>query len=394
VTAPLLLWPNIGAEEGAARSDRRADPWVAAVASLWQRLFPVGTDWLDGAEMRVAAETPAPGARAAFAWLEADGALTAWLNTEAARERAEAAGRRLTGPLPAAVQRVHDKAFAFERARDSGLLPAELATLIEVFEPDRLRDPDKGVAAIQRALDDWPTWARARFTLKPRFGSSGRGRVAGRDGRADEPALRRALPRLADRGGALLEPWLERSEDLSASLWLGESGELQLLGTSEQLLAASGLYRGQRGTVDSKGRVTSGSPQDEALRDAAVALAQAAASAGFHGPCGLDAFSYRAASGRDVFRPVVEWNARFTLGIVAIGLVKQARREIRAAFSPPPEQRLAFHFALAPPAGGWPESDASLHVIRYAPRAGDVQPALAVAIDRATLDAKLDPGAG
>jgi len=390
VTEPLRLFPNVAAEEGDARDDRRSDPWRSAVAGLWRRLFAAETRWLEGVEIP-ADFAAATEERAVFAWLEADAALTAWLNTDSALERAGAAGCRLTGATPAVVRRVHDKAFAFEAAREAGLLPAELAETIAVFDPERLRDPDAGVAAISAALDRWPAWARERFTLKPRFGSSGRGRAAGRDGRADEPALRRALPRLAERGGAMLEPWLDRSEDLSASLWLGEDGALHLLGTSEQLLAPSGLYRGQRGSVDSKGRVTSGSERDEALREAAVAVAGRAAREGFFGPCGLDAFEFRTAEGAAVFRPVVEWNARFTLGTVVIGLLKRARRRIRSHFSPHPEQRLAFHFALDAPAGGWPASDSSLFVLRYAEPDALVQPALAVARDRATLDARLGP---
>jgi hypothetical protein len=385
----VRLWPNIGAEEAAAKLDPRAEPWVAAVAALWRRLFGAGTDWLEGAEGVAAA--PDAEERAAFAWLEAEGALTAWLNTDDARARALAAGRGLTGASPEAVRRVHDKAFALEAARSEGLLPAELAATIAVLEPEGLRDADAGVAAIQRLLDGWPDWARARFTLKPRFGSSGRGRVAGRDGRADDPALRSALSRLADCGGALLEPWLDRHEDLSASLWLGEAGELHLLGTSEQLLAPSGLYRGQRGSVDSKGRVTSGSVHDEALREAAVAVAARASGAGYFGPCGLDAFAYRGQAGEVAFRPVVEWNARFTLGIVALGLVRRAHAEVRAAFAPGPEERLCFHFALAAPPGGWPASDASLRVWTFAERGAAVEPGLAIAADRATLDARLGP---
>ena len=43
------------------------------------------------------------------------------------------------------------------------------------------------------------------------------------------------------------------------------------------------------------------------------------AAQGFSGPCGLDAFAFRSASGGEAFRPVVEWNARFNLGTLAIG---------------------------------------------------------------------------
>jgi hypothetical protein len=325
---------------------------------------------------------------AVFPWLEATGA-TAWLNTAAAFAAAAAAGRALTGPSADSVRRVHDKAFAHEAAGCEGLMPPDLADTIAIIEPETLRDPAVGIAAVQRHLDRWPPAARRSFTLKPRLGCSGRGRAAGRDGWADDPAFANALPRLAACGGALLEPWLNRGEDLSASLWIAPNGELTLLGTSEQITAPSGLYRGQRGNVDSKGRITSDSDRDEGLRAAAAALAPHVVRAGFTGACGLDAFTYRSADGRASFRPVVEWNARFTLGTIVIGLVKRARESIRASFAPGPERRLAFHFRLDAPAGGWPESDPELLVVRYFEPEDPVRPALVVAPDRATLDARL-----
>jgi hypothetical protein len=273
------------------------------------------------------------------------------------------------------------------------LLPTELAQAIAVLDP-ALGDADAAVAAVASALDSWPAGLRRRFTLKPRYGSSGRGRVAGVDGVADSPELRGAWPRLAARGGALLEPWCDRTEDLSASLFLAETGELILLGTTRQWLTPAGVYRGQRGTFDSKARVTSGSERDEPLREAAAAVARAAAEAGYFGPCGLDAFAYRTAGGGEAFRPVVEWNARFTMGIVAIGLLRRARASIVRAFGLGAGERIVFHFGLEAPAGGWPQADASLQVYRVGPRADDSGPALVLARDMETLEHHLGESPG
>ena len=386
------LLPNIGAEEGDQPVPHRAAAWAGAVAGLWQLLFAVDVHCVDG-DCPPAAWPAAWGRRPGepvFSWLASEGHLTAWLNTQAAAERAAAAGCSLAGPPCDVVRRVHDKAFAHEVACRESLLPRPLADLITVFDAASLRAPDAAVAAIRSALARWPRWAQRRFTLKPRWGCSGRGRVAGVEGRADGPDLRGALPRLADRGGALLEPWLDRSEDLSASLRIGREGEIVVLGTTRQCLAPSGLYRGQRGNVDSRGRVTSGSDHDEPLREAAVAVARAAFAAGFWGPCGLDAFAFRQ-GGQEVFRPVVEFNARFCLGTLAIGLVRRGLAAIVSDLSLRPGDLAAFHFGLDSPRDGWPAPGKNLVVYPLWRSGESLRTALVVAKDPRALDRVLGP---
>jgi hypothetical protein len=264
--------------------------------------------------------------------------------------------------------------------------------MIAVFEPDVLRDADGAVAEIEERLASWPSWTRGRFTLKPRFGTSGRGRVAGEAGRV--AAGRDAFARLAESGGAILEPWLKRSCDLSAQLWIDPNGQIVLLGTTELLVAGSGLYRGHRGLVDSRGRVTSGNRYDEAVREAAVAVAQHAAVAGYRGPCGVDAFAFEVESGRVALRAAVEFNARFTLGTVAIGLLRRALPGLGPERFPRPGELRAFRFQLDAPSEGWPEfSDANAVLsIPLGDPEGDAEPALLIADDRATMDLHLTSG--
>jgi hypothetical protein len=341
-----LLLANIGAEEGADWRRRAEAPPLRALARLWRGLFePPDLDGL-----------PAPEAGPAFDWLPGPEAAAAWLVTEEAEREAERAGRALWGAPASTVRAVHDKAFALAVAEREGLTPEPLRGLAAAFAPEDLADPAAATAALAERLRAWPAWARRSFTLKPRFGSSGRGRVAGSDGQADTASIRGALPRLAACGGAVLEPWLERREDLSAQLWLAPDGGLRVVGTSRPQLAASGLYRGQRGTLDPRGRVGSGSRHDEALREAAARVARAAHAAGFHGACGLDAFAFALPpAGGEALRPVVEWNARFTVGHVAIGWARRARARAAAGLGLAPGEPCHFHFALDAPPGGWPE---------------------------------------
>jgi hypothetical protein len=391
VSHDVLLIPNVGAEEAGEwgepePADRErpvakdaVEPFRQLTTRLWSTLFGDACHIVDaapeavagrGADPGVAAPTtegrasqtqrwwpsalgPRPGA-AVFPWLDAPAAAAAWLNTPAAEGLAQRAGRQLIGASSAVVRTVHDKAFAHRAALEEGLLPEGLVDCIEVLEPALLRDADAALAAIEARLARWPSWTQGRFTLKPRLGTSGRGRASGEAGQWER--VRGSLPRLAQSGGAVLEPWLARSGDFSAQLWIGSEGELVLLGTAELLVEPSGLYRGHRGFVDSKGRVTSGSRYDEPLREAAVAVARVAATAGYRGPCGIDAFAFEAEPGRVALRSVVEFNARFTFGTVVIGLLRRALPRIRDELSLGPGALRAFQFTLDAPAGGWPDA--------------------------------------
>jgi hypothetical protein len=96
--------------------------------------------------------------------------------------------------------------------------------------------------------------------------------------------------------------------------------------------------------------VTSGAGFDDALIAAASEIARAAHAAGYYGPCGVDAFTFRR-DGEKILRPIVELNARFTTGTVAIGLLRRARPWLEASVPPEPGERRSFAFRLGEHAG-------------------------------------------
>ena len=229
-----------------------------------------------------------------------------------------------------------------------------------------------------------------RITLKPRQGTSGRGRVEGRADTLDEASLTGAFPRLARSGGAILEPWLDRVGDLSAQVRGSETEGIVLMGSLELLTGPSGGYRGHVGEVDSNGRIFSGLPHDEALREAAALVAVEARQAGFHGPAGIDALVFlEGPDAEPVLRPCVEWNARFTMGTVVLGLVRRLLPRLRSELDLGPGERRAFAFALDAPLAGWESAreaagTGSLLVPLSCP--GDsLEPALLFTADRARL---------
>jgi uncharacterized ferritin-like protein (DUF455 family) len=370
---PLLLLDNLGAEEhprDATSEQTPARPAPArTAAALWSLLFSrharrLGT--LATEDQAAAAAWPralgAPASEPVFAFLADPDALYAWLNTDAAQRRAEGRGLRLAGPEPAVVRRLHDKDFALRASEALGLTPRGLAPLLACLEPEELGEADALFDRLDARLRSWPDWTGLRFTLKPRFGSSGRGRLAGQ-GAIDRDRARGALVRLAARGGAIFEPWLERRGDFSVALHVAPEGAddaapgITLLGSLECWNSASGVHRGHFGEIDSRGRVFSGAREDETLRADAAAVAGLARAAGFHGPCGVDGFRYLqptgpaegsdaatggADEGVERLRPVVEFNARPTMGLVAIGLARRALPRVRKRLAIEPGARHGF----------------------------------------------------
>ena len=99
--------------------------------------------------------------------------------------------------------------------------------------------------------------------------------------------------------------------------------------------------------------------------------------------------------GREQLRPVVEFNARFTMGIVAVGLLRRALEQVRGPLELTSGERRAFLLTIDAPAGGWESSGLDDDVLRLplAPPGASLQPALLFAREAAALDAALPEGA-
>ena len=100
----------------------------------------------------------------------------------------------------------------------------------------------------------------------------------------------------------------------------------------------------------------------------------------------------RRSPGRVELRPVVEFNARFTLGIIAIGLLRRALPRVRQGLALEPGGLRAFLFRLDAPPGGWPDSTSAQDAL-LVPLSAEIpapparaEPGLLLADDREALD--------
>ena len=403
-----LLYPNVGGEELPGKAGTVMTDTTATTLRLWRMLFGPRARFIRAGTPQknedLSLDTlhrdcwpvalgPQP-AGAAYDWLEDLSGVVPWISTARIPHEASSDGAGNTAPA-GVVARVHDKAFATQVARDEDLTPKPIRDLFLVLDPETLLSGELAIEQMREKLAEWPQGLGRNFTLKPRLGTSGRGRVPGVDGDVDSPAVRGALKRLAKRGGAILEPWFERNSDFCAQMHISTGGEVTLLGTMEQIVARSGVYLGHRAEFDSRGRVFSGGQHEEDLREAAATVARRAFAEGFHGPCGVDAFTFKLeeanAAHREWLRPVVEFNARFTMGTIAIGLVRRALNRAREALELEPGERRAFYFGLDMPEGGWSAAaeelpGRSLLIPLWREEHDGVQPALLFAESLAALD--------
>lgn len=365
--APLLI-ANLGAEED--RAADRLNGAAAAVAGLWQDLFdPPAFPWLVGVE------------------------ASAWWNDDAARRAAAKAGFGLSGAPPDVARRVHDKAFALALAQEARLDPPTLRGLPQAWAPAQLL-ADDAADLIAAALAAWPNWAQESFTLKPRLGTSGRGRVAGTGGRVND-AMRGAFARLARAGGAILEPWLDRLADMSTQLHIGPNGSVTVLGTLEIAASRAGVPIGHRGECDPRGRTRTGLPEEEALREVAEVTGARAAAVGYRGPCGVDGFVFRSPeNGQRLLRPLVEFNARFTAGTVAIGHLRRNLPQINKRLGIDPGRSYSFYIGHQAPPAGWPEDgQPDCLFIPLCPGGPASSAGLFVSPDKSVVDALFTPAA-
>lgn len=135
----------------------------------------------------------------------------------------------------------------------------------------------------------------------------------------------------------VIEPWLEREADFSVQLEMTESG-LKLCGYTRLLNDAKGQYQGNLAESHFHTRIPTSivtlfreppniSRQILQLYDQVFELLEAELrKVDFVGPLGIDAFVYRDAAGATRLKPIVEINPRYTMGRVAVELMRQANQ--------------------------------------------------------------------
>ncbi len=190
------------------------------------------------------------------------------------------------------------------------------------------------IAAALEAIATIRARGHHKIVVKQAIGLAGSNAV-----RLFEPVVleshHRWMTRTLARGQTLIiEPWLERELDFSVQLEMTPAG-LKLCGYTGLLNDAKGQFAGNwaephyRTRIPAKVVARFHEPPDISRRllrlyaDIVVLLETELRRADYLGPLGIDALVYRDAAGASRLKPMVEINPRYTMGRLAVELMRQ-----------------------------------------------------------------------
>ena len=199
------------------------------------------------------------------------------------------------------VARVNSKLWSHALEIELGLnLPgaATASTLEELKEV---------VARAAPGVDD-------KWVIKSPFGFAARERVLGRGPRLEEPQAKWSARRLAIGETLIFQPWLDVRREYGVVMEIASDGAVEVPGISDLQTNGAGT-----GTGYILGRPPAPDRIGELERIARL-VGNRLFKEGYYGPVGIDALEH--AGG---FHPLLEINARYTMGFVAVAVERSLK---------------------------------------------------------------------
>ncbi len=224
--------------------------------------------------------------------------LEPWGWTPSAAEEGARHGAAVNGPSIDVVRRMSSKLFSHSLERELGV-GVRGATVVDSME------------SLAAALGTACPRPHDKWVVKSPFGFAARERVLGRGPAVDDRAGKWASRRFAAGERLLVEPWLDVVREYGVPMVVGSGGEVEIAGFSDLKTNRAGAAEGYW-----IGRPIATDVTDE-LTKVANEVGRRLAAEGYVGPAGIDALEH--AGG---LRPLVEINARWTMGHAAVAVAR------------------------------------------------------------------------
>lgn len=227
---------------------------------------------------------------------QADRLFTPWGWTPSVVALGERLGARVPRVALETVRRINSKLWSHALELELGVEMAGARTAASFAELEEAL-----AFACPRADDKW--------VIKSPFGFAARERVLGRGARL-EGAQATWVRRQFARGETLIfQPWLERVREYGVTLEIAHGGEIKLIGISDLQTNGAGT-----GTGYLLGRKIDAGRRAELERIARM-VGERLFREGYTGAAGVDAIEHSGG-----LHPILEINARYTMGFVALAV--------------------------------------------------------------------------
>ena len=193
--------------------------------------------------------------------------------------------------------------------------------------------PEAELLSSEEEIIRWYHAVRGPKVLKTLYGASGRGHCILYKENEEEIALQFFRREKARSFSVIAEPWVERVLDFSSQWYIEEEGLISYLGSTVCENSPRGIYR--RSLVGPVDLLFKENQEflEEHLIHAKKAL-EKMRGLGFFGPLGFDAMLYKHPQTKKLqMQPILEINARRTMGWAALRLYEKLKWDGLASFS-------------------------------------------------------------
>ena len=216
-------------------------------------------------------------------------------------EKLKRAGFSCDAPNLEIVKFINSRNFAADLEEEYGLRPENC------FRIENMNELKKRIEIVSKKHRQW--------VIKAQFGMSGRERMRGIGTDYDSTLQNWAEKRIHRDGEVFLEPWWKIVEEIGIQIEIPVSGNPVLMGVTQLICDEHGAFRTAR--FDQREERNNDWKHSIAI---ALQTANRIQSMGYFGPLGIDAAKIITDSGEILERPLLDLNARYTMGRLSLGL--------------------------------------------------------------------------